>query len=104
MPILQWVIVDGEPRRQTSVLETRRHCIECDRTQVVEWIRDWDEVLVELRIDGARRPDIVLCRAGKAIAAVEIVVSHASTRRRSARFVFRGSKSPAYIISASRSA
>src|SRR3954470_22028942 len=50
----------AEALRRTDALDIRRQCIECDRTQTFEWMRGWDEVLVELRIEGARRPDIVL--------------------------------------------
>src|SRR5689334_8206578 len=35
----------AEALRRVSLLEVRRHCGECDRSEVVEWMRDWDEVL-----------------------------------------------------------
>jgi hypothetical protein len=48
----------------------------CGETLIREWSSGWDRVTVEHRV-GERRPDIALHRAGKPIAAIEIVVSNA---------------------------
>ena len=50
---------------------------DCKKTLTLDWLRDWDEVVVEHRVTDSRRPDIVLRRAGTAIGAIEVVVTHA---------------------------
>jgi hypothetical protein len=44
---------------------------------VTEWLRAWNEVLVEHRVGDSRRPDLVLRRDGTTIGALEVLVSHA---------------------------
>jgi hypothetical protein len=49
----------------------------CARLRTRSWsVAPWDEVAVELAI-GSRRPDISLLSGGKAVAAIEVLVSHA---------------------------
>jgi len=48
----------------------------CAQTNVSIWCAAWDDVLVEHSIDDSRRPDIVLCRDRRPLAAIEIVVSN----------------------------
>jgi len=66
-----------------STLTILRRCAgapavkECARTLTAEWLRDWDEVMVEHRVGVTRRPDIVIKRRGVAIGAIEVLVSHA---------------------------
>ncbi len=63
-----------------SVLRTLQCCAggraPCDKLREAEWLRDWDEVLVEYRIGNSRRPDIVLRARGQDVGAIEIVVTH----------------------------
>jgi hypothetical protein len=51
----------------------------CAQQREREWARDWDAVSVEHRVASSLRPDIVLHRAGAAVAAVEILVSNEVT-------------------------
>jgi hypothetical protein len=62
--------------RTAQRLTIRRRCVECARTQLADWASAWTEVLVESRVEAARRPDIVLRRDAVPIGAIEIVVSH----------------------------
>lgn len=48
---------------------------ECRNVTSQVWVRNWDAIAVEYRLD-PYRPDIALFRQGTIIAAVEIVVSH----------------------------
>jgi hypothetical protein len=65
-----------------AVLTFRMRCAgsaweDCDRVATTVWSDGWDDVRVEHRLGDARRPDIVLLRQGREVAAIEIVVSHA---------------------------
>ena len=67
-----------------SVLSILRRCAgaasdadTCYKTLKREWLHGWNEVVVEQRVSDARRPDIVLRQSGRAIGAIEIVVTHA---------------------------
>jgi hypothetical protein len=64
-----------------SLLVIRQICAgsareRCDRESRTEWLRDWNEVRVEHRLDNARRPDLLVLRDGTPIGAIEIVVSN----------------------------
>jgi hypothetical protein len=66
----------------TASLTFRVTCVgdereSCERSSVKQWTGGWDEVRIERRVDAASQPDITLVRAGVAIGALEIVVSHA---------------------------
>lgn len=75
---------------QGSELHIRRCCVgaasqPCDSVRDDVWLRDWDEVAVEARVasgDRHNRPDIVLLRAGRAIGAIEVLVSHAVSEQK----------------------
>src|SRR5206468_4718234 len=63
-------------------LVIRRRCegtpIEtCNAVRDEEWVRDWDEVVVEAGGAADRyRPDILLRKGGVPLAAIEVLVSH----------------------------
>lgn len=48
----------------------------CAETNTSAWCGAWDDVLVEHRVGDSRRPDILLCRDRRPIAAIEVVVSN----------------------------
>ncbi|MFL5612497.1 MAG: competence protein CoiA family protein [Gemmatimonadaceae bacterium] len=49
----------------------------CDAVRDEEWVRDWDEVVVEAGGAADRyRPDILLRKGGVPLAAIEVLVSH----------------------------
>lgn len=58
----------------------------CDALHDYAWTRDWDEVIVEPRLGAAghTRPDILLRRGGRPIAAIEVLVSHAVDEEKAA--------------------
>jgi hypothetical protein len=65
----------------------------CDAVHDQSWVRDWDEVLVETGIAaarGSRRPDILLRRVGKPVAAIEVLVSHAVSDDKAAALAAAG--------------
>lgn len=73
--------------RQMSTLWVRLFCAEpepfepvsCRRARILKFATGWDQVIPERTVDH-RRPDIVLMRDGKPIAAIEIYVRHAVDR------------------------
>lgn len=69
-----------------ALLTLRLHCAAgadaCGASRDVQWVRGWDEVIVEGWVAAPaaqRRPDILLRRAGVPIAAIEVLVSHRVT-------------------------
>ncbi|HYD55257.1 MAG TPA: competence protein CoiA family protein, partial [Gemmatimonadaceae bacterium] len=55
----------------------------CEAVEERAWVTDWDAVELELTLDGAR-PDITLLRAGRPIAAIEVVSTHAVSSTKAA--------------------
>lgn len=65
----------------------------CNEVHDEPWLREWDEVAVETLVvaaDARRRPDIVLRRAGQAIGAIEVCVTHAVSDDKSAALAHLG--------------
>jgi hypothetical protein len=58
-----------------TLLDRKPHCFR-QKYRPYLWLENWDDVQMERNVD-KRRPDIVLYRAGKPVAAIEICVSHA---------------------------
>ncbi|HEU4993647.1 MAG TPA: competence protein CoiA family protein [Gemmatimonadaceae bacterium] len=80
-----------EASSQSAALVVRRRCAgvgseACDLGHEETWTSAWDDVVVETRVGVATplRPDILLQRAGHAIGAIEIRVSHAVDERKAA--------------------
>lgn len=64
-------------------------CQPCDEVREDVWLRDWDDVAVEARVEARvasaerhRRPDVVLLRAGQPVGAIEVLVSHAVSEQK----------------------
>lgn len=74
-------------RLPTIHLSIERDCsgLGCAAVRRQVWLKDWDEVQVEYRMDPFR-PDIALLKAGKVVAALEILVTHAVDERKAAFF------------------
>lgn len=78
-----------------AVLRIRQRCAggpeggECERVDEREWLREWDEVSVERRLDGGLRPDILLRRAGRDLGGIELLVTHAVSPEKVARLAER---------------
>ncbi len=70
-----------------KVLRVQQQCdgVGCVKRRRVVWIKDWDAVEVEYRMDPFR-PDVALLRQGKVIGAIEILVTHAVDQRKAEFF------------------
>lgn len=66
----------AEQLRGASKLLVMTYCHSCDKPRGETWVKDWNDVQVEVSLD-SRRPDIGLLRAGELIAAIEVRVTHA---------------------------